>query len=275
VPLPGTTPIVSFGGRAATVQPAPAPTSTSVFVRTPASPAGLVNVSVFVNGQTATRVGAFRYYPFSSTDNILAFGDSITLGLYVSTDDVTGTWVFPPTDGGYPSRLDALLDTFYAPREAFTVANAGVQGECAAGPCIQTYGVGRLPTVSSAATPDDLVIVLEGTNDIGIFTTAEIVAALDTMVAYSLSAGKKVVLCTLVPKDNTAIDAARAAEVSQAIRNLKNTKYASTANVVLVDLHATFPLSGLGDDGVHPTPEGYAFMAQKFFEAIRANFETR
>jgi lysophospholipase L1-like esterase len=278
VPFPGTLPIVGFGDRSAEVHAAPAPTATSLFVRTPPNNAGFSTVTVFVNGQTASLPGGFRYYPFSSTDTILAFGDSITYGIYVIIDQVTGLPVFPPPDGGYPARLDALLDTFYAPRQTFTVGNAGVPGECAAGPFCggnPTSGVGRLPTVTGSSAPDDLVVILEGTNDVGVFTVPEIVAALDTMVAYALGAGKKVALCTLVPKDNDPLDAAAAADVSQAIRTLKNTKYAAAPNVVLIDLHATFPPSGLGDDGIHPTAEGYAFIAQKVYDALRANFETR
>lgn len=276
VPLPGTAPIVSFGGEPAPIQAAPAPTASSLFVQTPPHPAGFVTVTMFVNGQVASLPGGFQYYPFSSTDNVLAFGDSITYGVYVIIDPVTMQPVFPPTDGGYPARLEGLLDASYAPRQDFLVANAGVPGECAAGPFCsgnQTWGASRLPTVSGGSTPDDLVVILEGTNDVGVFSTPEIVAALDTMVSYALGAGKKVALCTLVPKNNA--DAALAASISQAIRDLKNTKYGATPNVVLVDLHATFPLGYLGDDGVHPTAEGYAFIAQRVFEAMRASFETR
>jgi lysophospholipase L1-like esterase len=41
-------------------------------------------------------------------------------------------------------------------------------------------------------------------------------------------------------------------------------------SVTLVDMYTDFPADGLSADHVHPNDEGYAFMAQRWFDAIAA-----
>jgi lysophospholipase L1-like esterase len=41
----------------------------------------------------------------------------------------------------------------------------------------------------------------------------------------------------------------------------------------IVDLHAEFPVSLLGEDGLHPTEAGYQKIAEIFHDAIAAHYE--
>ena len=92
---------------------------------------------------------------------------------------------------GYPQRLQALLQARYT-GDTYVVTNAGVAGELA------VFGQARLPGVIIDAT--DLVIILEGVNDtIPVPSDSTIISALRAMVVIAKDAGKRVLLCTLLP----------------------------------------------------------------------------
>jgi lysophospholipase L1-like esterase len=48
---------------------------------------------------------------------------------------------------------------------------------------------------------------------------------------------------------------------------------AQTKSATLVDLNAQFPLALIGQDGLHPTAEGYQKMAEIFQAALTAAYE--
>ena len=82
--------------------------------------------------------------PPTPTLRIVAFGDSITHGAV--GDD--------PGGGGYPARLQALLTSDDL---AVTVINEGEDGETT------VQGLSRITT--NEGGPDDVLLVMEGTND--------------------------------------------------------------------------------------------------------------
>lgn len=276
----GSTSQVTFGGTPATALISV--TATQVRVRTPARAAGMVDVVVqTAEGLTATAPTQFEFANLLATDRILAFGDSNTEGVIAYNCQ----WLILPTsptptslqcdwtlDGGYPSRLQGTLRAAYQP-QTITVTNAGFGGE------LTGTGRNRLPTAMTAA--HDLVIVMEGVNDINAGVPhSTIISNLRTMVRAAKSAGKAVMLGTVLPvvtvivdglpytkSDNASIDALNAR-----IRTL-----ASEEAVILVDFNASFRASSNIDalfsgDGLHPSAEGYRRMANLLHDLIVANF---
>jgi lysophospholipase L1-like esterase len=263
-------------------------TAASLKVTTPAHASGPVAVSVTTPYGTATLAEGFTYFKRSATDNTLAFGDSITYGISSTLlVDGNGTYqkVTTTVAAPYPSLLRTRLNAEYAPQE-FAVANAGVSGECASLNCTDVAGVVRLPTTLSAA--QDLVIILEGVNDLNAGATQDrIVRNLRTMVRSAKGAGKAVMLGTLTPVKegedlvkNGCSGALcwRADPVAIASLNGRLRSLAVEESVVLVDFERAFNLSPdyralLSPDGLHPNESGYSVMAQKALEIIQANFE--
>jgi lysophospholipase L1-like esterase len=266
---------VSLGGTAATnvvVQSA-----TTITAVTAAHVGGAVDVVVVNAGQTLTLPGAFTYkspFPFTFTDISLAFGDSITAG--ITADQLSlGTISLPVRiqTTSYPEYLHGLLQARYT-TQTITVHNAGLSGEWA------EDGKVRLPQVLTATSPHDLLILLEGINDLNALGPGSAPYVRDQllyMVRYAKSTlGRKVILCTLTPiypniNGNWPGDPA-----SIAALNARLPGVAQAEGAILVDLFAAFGTNRalISSDGLHPSPAGYQFMAQVIYNAIVANFES-
>ena len=132
----------------------------------------LVSGLVLVLAGTGTAFGEeFRY---------LAFGDSITLGNYDS---------FPPPYG-YPARLNNKLDCSPGVCEVY---NAGKSGE-------KTYqGVTRIDNVLNNQGPFDVLLLMEGTNDIFVEASVEsAVANLGIMANKARSRGTDTIHASII-----------------------------------------------------------------------------
>lgn len=174
--------------------------------------------------------------------SIVAFGDSLTVGLGV------------PPDQSYPAKLQRRLDS---EGYRYQVRNEGVSGETSA------QGLGRTPLVREM---QPVVVILEfGANDglrgIPVEVTQQ---NLDLMVRQFIADGTKVVLAGMeVPPNYGAA-------------------YTSAFRSVFPDLaakhHAAlipFFLEGVGgiaelnqDDGIHPTPRGYDVVVENVWKAL-------
>jgi lysophospholipase L1-like esterase len=265
---------VTIDGRAAQVYPVDA---TTLVATVPAgTTAGGVAVTLtnpnhlpltLPNGYVYDQVG-----PFLFADTILAFGDSLTFGI---TRTFCGAVLCDASTTPYPQRLEELLRARY-PAQTVLVQGSGAPGECAsADGCSGTAGRDRLPTAMASA--HDLVVLLEGVNDInaGIGNGA-IVGALRSMIQASRNAGKSVVLCGLLPiknrEDNGMLpsDMDRIQSVNASLAQL-----ASEEGVPFVNMFAAFgsafePL--LSPDGLHPNGAGYQRMAEAIANTVIANF---
>jgi lysophospholipase L1-like esterase len=236
-------------------------------VVTPPHPAGpsFVQVSNAV-GTTATPAGSFTFLKRTATDRVLAFGDGITLGVTdcVVTDEVR---TCGPPAGGYPSRLKTRLDQIYPAQVAsIAVTNLGQSGERTA--------EGKLRLQGLLASPNtwDLVILMEGMEDV---LNRVVYAAWNDvadMVTASQQAGKLVVLCTLTPVTIAPWNPhpTLVSDYNNAIRQL-----AAQRGVVLADFDAQFKNTPgfLSADGMHPTNFGYQLMAEYLAGLIETHFE--
>jgi lysophospholipase L1-like esterase len=247
-------------------------------------PAGVTDVACVAVDQLQHRAQCVfhvtvRLAPKLAGTRFLAFGDSITAGENgMQSPPGSGVFFIDPVNN-YPTLLAARLrDRYIGQASSIVVTNDGRPLETAVG------GQERLVDALVAYQPD-VLLLLEGVNDvntggeISAEDTADALAA-DITQAYRRGA-QLVILSTLLPESTDACQSGvpcRALnpdgipDVNERIRSV-----AESYHAVLVDAYAAFqpsPEALLGPDGLHPNAEGSKVLADLFFDAIMANFET-
>lgn len=198
----------------------------------------------------------------------LSFGDSLTDGEVAApitnVQDVQ-------RENSYPTVLQGLLRALYPSQAAdIVVTNGGESGKNAGN------DEDRLTTLVRTTNPS-AVLLLEGANDVnnGV-DPGTILQSLraDIARAYRNSSVKRVFIATLppqVPGRFRAFNPDGVLDLNDAIRA------AAPANqATLVDVYgALYPQRELliGNDGLHPTVQGYKVMAEAFRAAISQVFE--
>lgn len=174
---------------------------------------------------------------------IVAFGDSLTAGLGVSTDDA------------YPSQLQRKLDSA---GYRYRVINAGVSGDTTAG------GLRRLPWVLKSKP---LIVILElgGNDGLRGLNLQETMANLEQMIQRLQSASVTVVLAGMKLPPNYGVEYTSGFE---SIYPALAKKY----GLLLIP----FFLDGVAGsvslnqaDGIHPTGEGYRIIVEKIFDVMK------
>lgn len=209
--------------------------------------------------------------PVLSATRFVAFGDSLTESKLADSEILT--------DNSYPNDLKALLEARYN-TQSFTVFKEGCGGEPTSTPTQECAGgINRLPGVLTKDTPQ-VVLLLEGANDISIGGAAAIptmASGLATMVQQAHGRGAVVLLATLPPErvGGTPFPRGDAAPfVDSANAQIK--MVAASTGATLVDLFAALggnPDPYVGSDGLHLTIDGYQKMAETFFAAIESTLE--
>lgn len=191
---------------------------------------------------------------FVRNETYIAFGDSITAG--VGDEENLG---------GYPPRLETLLDQQVAPS---AVLNEGYPGETT------FQGVNRIDEVLQQ-DQGRYILLMEGTNDIYLhYSTSSIVFNLGTMVDKSRAFGTIPVLATIIPLRNLPGDPMvdpgniETMDLNDQIRQL-----AQDRGVILVDqfqAFSTYPdyRDTLYADFHHPNGQGYDLMAETWFNGV-------
>ena len=201
--------------------------------------------------------------PRLAITRIMAFGNSITQG--VNGDDRTS---FVPAP--YPSILQTALNARYYD-QTVTVTSEGVGGE------VTSMGLGRFPSALSADHPD-LVLLEEGINEINPAVESAIAPMADnlrSMAKLAKAHGAQIFIATLLP-ERAGPPRNLTPSIIPAANNAIRTA-AALEGVPVVDLYAGFgggPDPYIGADGLHPNQSGYQRIADLFFDAIRARFET-
>jgi lysophospholipase L1-like esterase len=199
---------------------------------------------------------------------ILAFGDSLTAGR------VEPAFGFGALDAGiaqsYPFKLQTVLAARYS-AQTVSVFNAGIGGKNA------WEDRSRLASSIFEASPE-LVLLMEGANDLNSIvppsTNAGInatVAAMEDMVRDTLGRNIPVIVATLPPQRAGGSRAHGVEFLPKYNNDLKT--MAAKKGAAIVDVNAQFPLSLIGQDGLHPTEPGYQTMAEIMFEAIKQQYE--
>lgn len=171
----------------------------------------------------------------------------------------------------YPTQLLTQLRARYtAQLSQLQVMNSGSPGEWA------EDGAVRLPGVLASARPE-VVLLLEGSNDIGALGTPGIQRAsraIDTMAREVRNRGARLFLATVPPTRPTGTNTIPLSSIQSLNAMIRTT--ARGENAVLVDVYqalATDVTRYIGVDGLHPTEAGYQRIAETFFAAIRADLE--
>ncbi len=254
------------------VQTACTPASGSAF------PVGTTTVGCTATGSAAGQTAGCSFTvtvarpPQLSVTRFMAFGDSITWG---EQSPPSGFLFYDPL-ASYPAQLLSLLGGRY-PDQAIVMVNEGVPGERLAD------GLARLPSALASNTPE-VLLLLHGANDLigdpRIATTDYIASKLHDMVrtAKARSPNIKVLLATWPPQFiGTPPHRGAGAEYVPAL-NQKIAAVAESQGSTLVDLYAPLFVDVkryIGVDGLHPTEQGFALMAQTFAAVIQEKFEVK
>lgn len=173
---------------------------------------------------------------------IVAFGDSLTAGLGVATEDT------------YPARLQRRLDEQGL---RYRVINAGVSGDTTAG------GLRRVEWVLKSH-PDMVILELGGNDGLRGLNVQETKANLERIIQRCQEASVTVVLAGMKLPPNYGADYTKAFEAI----------YPALAKRYRVTLIPFF-LDGVAGsaslnqaDGIHPTSEGYRIITEKVLEQI-------
>jgi lysophospholipase L1-like esterase len=188
----------------------------------------------------------------------IGFGDSITKG------------VGDPAELGYPPRLQALLQG--AGLNA-VVENYGVGGEDT------VQGLSRLPGVlNEAALSGDVLILMEGTNDISRSIPVETTRFnLNQMAERAENRGMTVIHATTIPRlPDAKFDSANITNtwLNQNIRDMAGRRGRKLADPfeafsATPNLFTLYYYQGNDDPVGHPNGAGYDFLAQIFSDVIR------
>jgi lysophospholipase L1-like esterase len=189
----------------------------------------------------------------------VAFGDSITEGV---GDD-------PSRPAGYTPRLGALLVGAGIQAD---IINQGVGGEAT------PEGLNRLSLALVGTQPDDVLLLMEGTNDISRGIPLETTRFnLNEMARRAEARGLIVVQGTIFPRRPDAkmdADNVETLILSQNIRDMAGRRGRDLADIFEIfisrpDRFPTLYATSTGYDPVgHPNAAGYDLIAQAFFQTL-------
>jgi lysophospholipase L1-like esterase len=186
----------------------------------------------------------------------VAFGDSITEGI---GDDPNRA------EKGYPPRLEALLQQRGQTAE---VRNEGVAGETA------EEGLSRINRVLEPG--DDILLLMEGTNDIGLKVSNETIAfTVDQIAERAETRGLAVVHATVLPRLNTLVDPLNliTGDFNGLIRDFAWSDERRLADPFEVFFRLTPNYGQYYWDKLHPNAAGYDLMARVFADVL-TNIDT-
>jgi lysophospholipase L1-like esterase len=208
--------------------------------------------------------------PRLSRTRIMAFGDSLTDGQTILSNDPYD--LFVPPDTAYPTVLARLLSARYTD-QIITVFERGQPGEQA------SRALSRFIATFVADAPD-IVVLQEGYNDVkqnndDVAGIANAIAGITELAGEARRRGARVFICTLAPgrPGRIQIQDSTLQFINDRLRAI-----ARSEGAVLVDLYSALSPDVNGNvtiDGLHLTPLGYRRVAETVFAAIRADLEIR
>ena len=208
--------------------------------------------------------------PRLSRTRIMAFGDSLTEGATILTNDPYA--IVHPPETAYPTVLRQLLSARYTD-QTITVFNRGVPGE-------QAWRALSRFIANFVADAPDVVVLQLGYNDYRVADThaigiANVVAGITELAGEARRRGARVFICTLAPgrPGRLQIQTSALDVINDHLRAIARTEGAVPVDLfsaLLPDVNAYVSI-----DGLHLTPAGYRRVAETVFAAIRADLEIR
>jgi lysophospholipase L1-like esterase len=169
----------------------------------------------------------------------------------------------------YPFKLQTLVNDRYT-SQTVAVFNDGRAGEHVVG----SVALARFNRDVSDSKPD-LILLMEGANDMNDTTdmvnaaVADIVSTLEEMVKEAGRRGIPIMVATIPPQRPPRTAAPSIGRFNDAVKAM-----AAKKGGILVDVNAAMPLSLIGQDGLHPTEDGYQRIAEIYLNAIKAAYES-
>lgn len=209
--------------------------------------------------------------PTISLTRFVAFGDSMTLGEDGNASASVGPTVVFPAAKTYPGVLQRALESRYT-AQALKVDNRGVRGE-------RLSDAGTRSRFSSLVGGGsyDAVLIMEGANDVSDRDDRAIAAAINSlrqMLRDARSRGVRPYLATIppeVPGGSRALAWNYVPPFNEQVRTL-----ATSEGVTVVEVYQgliTDTNRFIGTDGLHLTEDGYARVADVFFQALKGTLE--
>jgi lysophospholipase L1-like esterase len=132
-------------------------------------------------------------------------------------------------------------------------------------------------TTRTSSGQYDVVLLMEGANDLGNQSYFAITGALGQMIDYARNRGLRVFVATIPPENPLGccpLDRGREAPLVPGLNDQVRI-LAASKGVPLVDVYQAFggDLTLIGPDGLHPTAAGYHRIADTFFAVIRQTLE--
>ncbi len=192
-----------------------------------------------------------RPFISNSDDVYTGFGDSITQGAPFISSSGNGRRV-----GGYEPHLETLLNQS---GNQSVVLNYGVAGENTAG------GLNRIGSVLSGSN-SNIILIMEGTNDIGAFSRTTTISNLSAMIDVSRDKGVEPILATLTPDTRPGHGFKNIPRMNDLIEE----RVVSVKGVRLADQYDAVESNweSLSDDRLHPNDDGYKVIAEEWFNSI-------
>lgn len=235
------------------------------------TPAGAGDHAEDPGGDAFTQ--GYRHWPWltgvdvrapAETGSVVAFGDSITDGAYISNAFTESK------DQSWPSRLAARLRATDPATHARGVINMGISANTVVTPLAAWTGepaVVRWDRDTLTRTGATHVLLFEGTNDLGADTPVEqITAGLQQLVERAHARGLRVVGATIPPRSDTGWSAAR--EPNRVALNAWIRAYDGYDGLVDFEKALADPAQPTrllpaydSGDGLHPGPAGRQAMA--------------
>jgi lysophospholipase L1-like esterase len=221
--------------------------------------------------------------PRLTTTSFLAFGDSITSGedgqnstapsIAVMSALIHPSVLFPQPQR-YPQKLQQSLAERY--RTQFpTVANQGRAAEMA-----EDRGAQARFSSLVSSRQYSVALIMEGTNDLYDRDSRAVPRAIDglrQMIRDAKSRDIRPYLATVPPMNPAACSPVCRGLAWSLVSGLNDSvrALAMAENVPLVDVYQGFEgnLALVGPDGLHPSADGYAKIADLFFAAIKETLE--
>ena len=204
--------------------------------------------------------------PTLGITRILAFGDSMTAG--TTSPTVVPFALTAGKPESYPFKLQTLTSARYT-AQAIEVYNAGTPGETT------VEGNARFGGVLSESRAE-AVLLMEGANDLNnpvlSLDITSVTGRMEDMVRLATGRGIQVFLATIPPQRAGGRNAAAPGLVDKYNGQLK--VMAGKKGAILIDVNALLPLALIGQDGLHPTENGYQKLAEIWLDALKAKYET-
>lgn len=207
--------------------------------------------------------------PRLTLTEFVAFGDSLTWGVFREPVPQSFRGIVPPPPSeAYPNQLEQLLRARYR-LQTPTVYNEGVGGEN-----VDPGGIERFPS-ALAAHPTEVVLLMEGTNDLlGPSSSHDAaIEGLRRMIIYAKERNVRVLLATIPPQR----EGGRRDRVAKIIPGFNDRirELAASQAVPVVDVYNALKdkMYLISVDDLHPTAQGYVEIARTFFDVIRRELE--